>query len=67
MPIFDDLLAYITNADPLTLIIVAIVAIVVIYFLFRFAAGLIMRVLSIGCVVVIIAGLIWLALQFLFK
>jgi hypothetical protein len=66
MPTFDDLFAYISNTDPTTLLIIAIVAVIVVFVLFRFAAGLVMRILSIGCVVIVIAGLVWLAIQFLF-
>ena len=63
MSFFDEFLASLPDINPLIWIIGAVIALVVIFFLFRFAAGLVIRILSIGCVIIVILAVIWFAFQ----
>ena len=62
---FDEFLASIPvpDLDPLVWIIGALIALVAVLLLFRFAAGLAFRILSIGCVIIVILAAIWFVLQ----
>ena len=66
MPTFDELLSHLPDVDPLILIVGAVIAVILILILFRFAAGFAVRLLSIGCVIIVIAGIIWFLIQFVF-
>ena len=66
MPTFDELLSHLPEVDPLILIVGVVIAVILVLILFRFAAGLAVRLLSIGCVIIVIAGIIWFLIQFVF-
>lgn len=65
MPTFDDLLSYLPDVDPIILIVGGIIAAIVVLFLLRVATGLVVRILSIGCAVIVILAILWFAWQIL--
>lgn len=65
MPTFDDILSYLPTLDPLTLIIGGVIAVLIVLFLIRILGGLAIRILSIGCAVLVILAIIWFVWQIL--
>jgi len=67
MELVNDILTYIQNLDPIILIIVGVVVVGAIMLLLRIATALAIRILTIGCVVIIILGLIFFGIPWLFN
>ena len=65
MPTFDDFLSYLPDVDPIIVIVGGIIAAIVVLFLLRVATGLVVRILSIGCAVIVILAILWFAWQIL--
>ncbi len=65
MDILDPLINFAQNSNPFLLILTGIVLIAVLYLLFRLAANLVLRVLSCGCALVVLAGVVWVVITFI--
>ena len=68
MEIFDPILNFvqdfIQNSNPFLLVLTGLVLVAVLYLLFRLASNLIMRVLSCGCAILLLAGIAWVVYTF---
>ena len=67
MEIINDLLAQIKGLDPIILIVGGVIAVAAILLLLRFATALAVRILTIGCIVIVVVGLIFFGIQWLFN
>ena len=67
MELVNDLLTYIQNLDPIILIIGGLIVIGIIVLLLRFATTFAIRILTIGCIVIIILGVIFIGIPWLFN
>lgn len=65
MPTINDILSYLPEIDPLILIIGGVVAVLVLLFAIRILGGLAVRILSIGCAILVILAIIWFVWQIL--
>jgi predicted tellurium resistance membrane protein TerC len=65
MPTINDILSYLPEIDPLILIIGGVVAVLVLLFAVRILGGLAVRILSIGCAILVILAIIWFVWQIL--
>lgn len=67
MPTINDILSYLPEIDPLILIIGGVVAVLVLLFAIRILGGLAVRILSIGCAILVILAIIWFVWQILIQ
>jgi len=65
MPTINDILSYLPDIDPLILVLGGVIAVLVILFAIRMLGGLAVRILSIGCAVLVILAIIWFVWQIL--
>jgi predicted tellurium resistance membrane protein TerC len=61
----NDILSYLPEIDPLILIAGGVVAVLIILFAIRILGGLAVRILSIGCAILVILAIIWFVWQIL--
>ncbi len=66
MDIFDPILNFIQNTNPFILILGGLALLAVLIFLFRFGIGLVMRILTLGCAVILVAAIVWFIIQYVF-
>jgi hypothetical protein len=59
MSLFGDLLAYFLSLDLIFQIVIVVAAALVVVALLRFATNVALRLLSIGCAIILVLAIIW--------
>jgi hypothetical protein len=66
MSIINSILDFAKSLDPLVLVVGGLLVLFVLFILVRFATGLVVRILTLGCGVIVIIAIIWAVINFVF-
>jgi len=66
MSIINSILDFAKSLDPLVLVVSGLLVLFVLFILVRFATGLVVRILTLGCGVIVIIAIIWAVINFVF-
>jgi hypothetical protein len=66
MSLFNSILDFAKSLDPLVLIVGGLLVLFVLFLLVRFATGLVVRILTLGCGVIVLIVFIWAVFNFIF-